>query len=537
MRSSNRDTRHTEYNQEDADTEARYRRRVSALGKVRSKGKSDYCDKNITIQALVRQAIDSFCRIADAALHAMDVLDGTVREHGSPLCLGADDTDPHETMGSEADVGGFLTKTIDKLGFASGSDSMTAYGTPRSTLLEAVELAVAAGVHHNLGVALYSIGKTEEAIGAYENAILNRPFFPEAYYNLGIALQSQGKLNKAALSFMQAIALKPDFPDACINLGNTLRTTGDTDKAIAAYGKAIEIDENCAEAYFNLGNVFRMRGETSRAIDAYYRAIGIRPNYAQAYQNLGTTFYETDHIGLAVDAYREAVKIDPGNLSAQYLCDVLKGKTMEKPPEEYVRRLFDQYSSTYEHHMLWDLCYKVPKHLKRLIQSIRNGDQRFEKAIDLGCGTGLAGKQVREACDRLIGVDISPKMVQIAAEKMIYDDLIIGEITECLCRTGDKFNLVIAADVFVYVGNLRPVFKAVRKRSAEGAYFVFTTETAEKNTYVNRINGRFAHGESYVRSMAREQGFDIEYCRSIGIRKEDEEWVEGGLYALKYANR
>jgi len=110
----------------------------------------------------------------------------------------------------------------------------------------------------------------------------------------------------------------------------------------------------------------------------------------------------------------------------------------------------------------------------------------------------------------------------------------VAEITRFLNDTRDKFDLVVAADVFVYMGNLKPVFRAVQKRSFKGTYFVFSTENSTNSTYVCRKNGRFAHGKSYIQSMARKHGFKIKECKAIDIRKEMGDWVKGELYFLEY---
>src|SRR5262249_17821560 len=143
--------------------------------------------------------------------------------------------------------------------------------------------------------------------------------------------------------------------------------------------------------------------------------------------------------------------------------------------EAYVRRLFDDYAPRFDAALVDRLQYRAPAKLRAAIGAAAP-DRRFAQALDLGCGTGLAGAAIRDMTDRLIGVDLSPAMVAAAGRKAVYDELAVGEMVAFLSSAAAIFDLVIAADVLVYLGDLAPLLAAVAARMAAGGLFAFTLQ-------------------------------------------------------------
>ena len=76
--------------------------------------------------------------------------------------------------------------------------------------------------------------------------------------------------------------------------------------------------------------------------------------------------------------------------------------------------------------------------------------------LDLGCGTGLGANFYRPFAETLTGVDISPKMLEKAEEKKLYDRIHVFDMLQKWEFT-EKFDLIYSSDVFVYFGNLEPI--------------------------------------------------------------------------------
>jgi predicted TPR repeat methyltransferase len=228
------------------------------------------------------------------------------------------------------------------------------------------------------------------------------------------------------------------------------------------------------------------------------------------------------------------VELDPTDQAAKHLLNALTGETSDNAPKQYVQCLFDRYAIKFDHQVLTKLDYKVPDLLHKVLGAFAKRGCQFQNALDLGCGTGLAGLEIRFIAERLSGVDISPKMIEEAQKKSVYDQLVIGDIVEFLKHTNEKYDLIVAADVFIYLGNLEPVFEALCNCLLPDTYFIFNTENAAQQKYILQKSGRFAHSQVYIQDLTKAFGFLIEYCKSIGIRKENNKWIKGEIYILNY---
>lgn len=286
-------------------------------------------------------------------------------------------------------------------------------------------------------------------------------------------------------------------------------------------------------AYQKLGMALASQGNLDEAIALLWKAIAITPDDALAHRNLGIIFMKRGDLAEAEIHLQRAVSLDPSDLSAKHLVAAMTGQTPETIPGEYVRELFDQYSEIFDHHLLDILEYHTPTLLRQGFQSVLEKDMRFRNVLDLGCGTGLAGLAFQAMADQLTGIDISLQMIRQARAKNIYHILRCGDILSFLDHTDESYDLFVASDVLVYMGNLSPVFKGVRQRSVAGAYFVFSTEITQKNDFELCQTGRFAHAASYIQSIAEAHGFAMKASWRAVLRKECGQDVIGQVTITK----
>src|SRR6185312_4151377 len=160
------------------------------------------------------------------------------------------------------------------------------------------------------------------------------------------------------------------------------------------------------------------------------------------------------------------------------------------------------------------------------------GEQRYARVLDLGCGTGLMGEKIRERAGELIGVDLSPNMIEAAKRKNIYDRLIARDLIECLASETAPFDLILAADVFVYLPDLNPIFKAAAGKLAASGLVAFTVETHDGEGAILRDTLRFAHGETHLRAAAKGAGLEVLKLEKVSTRRERDIPVEGLLAVL-----
>ncbi len=370
------------------------------------------------------------------------------------------------------------------------------------------------------------------ARAACEKAIELEPASASSYLELGNIQQRQGMPEEAVVSYEKAIELNSGFAAAYVNLGNALRDTARTESAIEAIEKATRLEPANKVAYLNLGNLLFDCQRNKEAVDAYRQAIELDPEFFDAYNNLGTVYLELGRNEEALKCFERARSIAPDNDAVRHMLNALTGKSTATAPREYVRALFDQYSGNFEKHLVENLEYRIPILLRGIIDKHRGGN-RFGASLDLGCGSGLSGASIRDISDVLIGVDLSPGILAKAKEKGVYDELHEAELVEYLGSIDRQVDLVLACDVLVYIGDLEPLFAAVRERLAPGALLGFSTEVDPDNDYVLRETGRFAHSPNYIRSLAGKHGLEIVSREDCVVRKDWRGDMTGEVYVLK----
>jgi predicted TPR repeat methyltransferase len=401
-------------------------------------------------------------------------------------------------------------------------------------IAEAIRTDPHNAVYYNtMGNALTDQGKKDEAISFYRRALEVNPNLVEAHYNMGNVFHEEAKLDEAIACYRGAIQIEPDIAPPHNNMGNAFMAQGKLDEAVACYRRALEINPKLIEAYYNMGEVLRDQGKIDQAINYYRKAVELKPDYLEAHCNLGDALTHQGKLAEAAACFEKALELDPENSSAKHHLAAVTGQTTEAPPQEYIRKVFDHYSRKFERHVAEKLHYEIPSLLRRFFDGIVKNDLYFKNVIDLGCGTGLAGIEFRAMTDRLSGIDISPKMVEEAKKKNVYDVLLVADIMSFFNDTDEKYDIFIATDVLVYIGNLKGVFQSVQKHSLSNAYFLFSTESSARHDYVLRPTGRYAHSRSYVESLAEEHGFWVEMCQALGIRKERDQWIMGDIFILK----
>jgi len=389
-----------------------------------------------------------------------------------------------------------------------------------------------AEAHHGFGNYLLACKKMGKAIGEFETAIKKKPDFAEAYNSLGIALKSEGRVEDAIDAYKKAIAIDAKHPQTFNNLAVALNAAGKNQEAFEAYQTAIFLEPNNPYVFQNIGILLKTQGKFQEALMAFQQAATLFPEYADAYHNIGSTLIEMGQTDKALPALQRAAQLDPGNHSAKYMAAVLSGESPKSAPPEYVKELFNQYSNRFDKHLTRQLSYKTPQLLRNSLDKAIGKQKQFEKVLDLGCGTGLGGEVFRDVSGHMSGVDISRDMIGIAGKKALYHQLYVSEINEFLADCRENFDLVIAADVLVYFGDLEPLFSCLEKRLNHGACFIFSTESCPDEAYTLRSTGRFAHGTNYIKALAEKHQCKVVNVTPVVLRKEGDKPVEGEIFIL-----
>jgi predicted TPR repeat methyltransferase len=270
------------------------------------------------------------------------------------------------------------------------------------------------------------------------------------------------------------------------------------------------------------------RGDLAAAAGILEQTVELAPNFATAWFALGAIRDQGgDHNG-AIAAFEKARDADPQDYHGARLQLARLGAGHAAPAmtQTYVRRLFDQYAGRYDAALTEHLAYRGPALLRGAVEAVLRAagrPLRFAATLDLGCGTGLAGAAFRPCVSRLVGVDLSPAMVERAAAKGIYDRLVEADLLGALAQeaaSAASYQLVVAADVFVYVNDLAPVAAAVARVLPPDGLFAFTVETHDGGGIALLPTLRYAHGEVYIRNALGASGLAIAHLARTPVRNE-----------------
>jgi predicted TPR repeat methyltransferase len=287
-----------------------------------------------------------------------------------------------------------------------------------------------------------------------------------------------------------------------------------------------------ADRRYQYGRDLAARGDFAAAADLFAQALEAAPAFAPAWFALGEVRVKLGDNAGAAAAFRQTLAIDPDDRcgAALHLARLGVGDTGHAMSGAYVRTLFDQYAPRFDD-AIKGLSYGAPARLREAIAKVRP-NSTFERMLDLGCGTGLAGAAFRPLVRHLAGIDLSPAMVAQARAKQIYDRLKVGDLQEFVAaerRHGQTYDLVVAADVFVYLFDLAPVAAAVAAVLHPGALFAFTVETHAGDGVVLGAKLRYQHGAAHVRGALAAAELDVLELSPVTTRTEAGENVPGLL--------
>ena len=387
--------------------------------------------------------------------------------------------------------------------------------------------------HYNLGVVFEALSRLEESEAALLQAIVLKPDFAEAHADLGNTLKEMGRLEEAEAALLRAIALQPDFAGAYNNLGVVLTAMGKLEVAEAHLRKAITLKPNSKKTHNNLGVTLREMGRLKEAEITFRQAVTLDPNYDEAHSNLGITLREMDRFEESAESYKNAIALNPNNLSAYHMLAAVTGETTATAPRYYVEELFDEYAAKFENSLVEVLDYKIPKIVADIMKDYE-GHGSLGAVLDLGCGTGLFGEEIRQHCDYLEGVDLSGKMLSEARRKNVYDKLIREDIVDFISEKSLNFDYFVSTDVFVYIGDLSDLFQLIKSRNKKSGKLVFSTENHNGEGFFLEKSGRYSHSKGYIEGLCGEFGYGVRHFETHRIRKDKQRYIMGGLYVLEF---
>lgn len=386
--------------------------------------------------------------------------------------------------------------------------------------------------YNNMGNAQNELGDSDEARKSYIKALEIDPTFYKAHFNVGVLNRDKSDNLTAIKNFQEALKFAPNFLEAHLNLGNAYKENGNFKDAIKVYKKVLRLKGNYTDALYNMGNTFYEIGNLKEAIKYYEKVLSVEPDHSDAYNNMATVFKSQGKFDRALESYKKALEINPKLATAQHMIDSLLNKTTKAPPREYVETLFDGYANKFDVSLVKKLQYQTPKELVNLVLVELAGKKPI-RVLDIGCGTGLIGPEIKPYCKELVGVDLSQKMLEQARLKNTYDRLEHADINNFLSTEKLIYDLFISTDVFIYLGDLSKTFEVIKKRNQGQALFAFSTEHFEGKGFRLERSGRYSHSKDYIFKLSDKYGYKLKNFSLHKLRKEKDEFLLGGYYILE----
>jgi predicted TPR repeat methyltransferase len=287
-----------------------------------------------------------------------------------------------------------------------------------------------------------------------------------------------------------------------------------------------------ADRRFDFARDLQLKGDLAAAADLLLQTTDLAPGFASAWFTLGEVREQLGEREAAIAAFRRALVADPDDRHGASLRLMLLGaEKLSGMPPAYVRALFDQYAPKFEAALIDDLGYRGPSLLFKAVLSARVAIRKpafFKRAIDLGCGTGLAAAAFAKEVDEFIGIDLSPRMIERARATGLYARLEVTEMVEGLRGRPDaSADLVLAADAMVYLSDLAPLLQEVKRVLAPGGLLAFTVETHGGDGIILGQGLRYAHSAGYVSSSIAAAGLTLSRLDNLSNRNEDNTPVPG----------
>jgi len=341
----------------------------------------------------------------------------------------------------------------------------------------------------------------------------------------------RGELAEAEAAYGQALTAAPDHVGALAGLGVLLVERGKAEQAVELLERAREIAPEFAPIHAALCNAYMETGSDEQALASAEMSAKLETTSTIPLMQLARLHILAGRNLEAIGAVRRVLRRDPTHAEALYLRAGLSGDGsfgVGAPPPDLIADLFDRYARTYDDHLVQRLKYSLPEKLAPML-----GEPTGTwKIMDLGCGTGLAGVVLRPFASELIGGDLSFKMLIRARARGIYDALYCEDLVRTLGRV-TEVDLIVAADVLIYVGALDATFAASATALRPGGRLLFSVEDNPTADLTLQMSLRYSHGAGYVRRLAAEHGFEVERADAAVLRENNFEPIHGTIFMLR----
>ena len=371
----------------------------------------------------------------------------------------------------------------------------------------------------NLSIALRGGGAPEQAAEAAKQATEQAPSMVSAWNALALAQIELGQLDAAEATLQAGLEHHSEHPALKHHL-NEVRVRLKKSDAMHNW--------NPASGLLLHAGSFSKEGNPVATEAMLRKAVQFSQNYYSSHANLGFFLMRFERLDEARDSLERAHALNPHCSTTRYFLQIARGENPPVPAANYVERLFDSYAPTFDESLVDTLRYTVPETLAAMIAEVTQ-DQPPETALDLGCGTGLVGLQLAERVKAIDGIDLSTKMIEKSTARGVYRTLTNADIRGFLAATDQHWDLMIAADVFIYCGDITDIIALAASRLTAGGWLAFSAETMEDGDYkADPTTGRYLHARPYLERLLTPAFEQIQFTESV-LRMNAGQPVNGWL--------
>jgi predicted TPR repeat methyltransferase len=374
------------------------------------------------------------------------------------------------------------------------------------------------------GMQMHQSGSLQEAERIYRGLLAEFPGDANALHLLGVVRFHNDATEEGLDLVKRSLESDPANAHAWNNLGNMHMHLKHPEEAEQAYRRATTLEGASAPAWYNLGLIHLRRSEPEQALACLREATRAKPDFISALQTLAQTYYKLGRPRDSCDIYQQWAQADPGNPIPRHMLAANAGAEVpERAEESYIVKTFDEFADSFDH-KLEQLGYCGPQLVAANLVHHPLYQKGRAAVLDAGCGTGWCGPLLKSTAGRLVGVDLSKNMLERAHNRGVYDELHQGELTAFMSSHPEAFDIIVASDVLIYIGNLTQALGAARTALRPGGLFCFSVEALiapePEEDYRLQPHGRYAHGLEYLKRAVTGAGFAETHIYSAVVRHE-----------------
>jgi len=395
------------------------------------------------------------------------------------------------------------------------------------------------------GAAKHRAGDLAGAEALYRRVLARRPQDANALNLLGLVARARGDAAQAVALTGQALALKPGSPVFLASHGAALAEAGRPADALRFLAEAARLRPEDAVNLRNLGQALSDTGRAAEALPPLRRAVALSPGEPEPPLALAHALRQLGQREEAVRAARAALAAAerlndaaagdrPIAAEARFLLAALGAEAPpDRAPATYVRDLFDRYAPRFDADLTGTLGYATPEALAALLERAGVPKDGRAEALDLGCGTGLSGLVLAPFAARIEGVDLSPRMLEAARARGLYAALHEADLLAFLPARPAAFDILFAADVLNYLGDLAPAFAGAASALRPGGRLALSVEAADGEAVALGEGLRYRHPPAHVAALLQAAGFTVEAREDSVLRQERGAPVRGALFVAR----